>query len=52
MRDEIDGRLWVNHHQDFSRSLRALADAVRIAFRKLHEIQFDAPWGKKSSKSC
>ncbi len=48
MRDEIDGRTWVEHHGAFSEDLAKLiaAAAANIAegFRRLTEIQFDAPW--------
>ena len=48
MRDEIDGRIWVQHHGAFSEDLAKLfaAAAAHIGegFRRLTEIQFDAPW--------
>jgi hypothetical protein len=48
MRDEIDGRLWAEHGQSFSREVAAAfaAAAANLAagFRRLNQIQFDAPW--------
>lgn len=51
MRDEIDGRIWAEHHEQFSDSVHKAAEAVRIAFQSLQRIQFDAPW-KKSRERC
>jgi hypothetical protein len=48
MRDEIDGRIWVEHHAAFSEDLAkgfaAAAKYIGAGFRRLTEIQFDAPW--------
>lgn len=44
MRDEIDSRLWVEHHQAFSSTVGALLGQAAEAFRRLNAIQFDAPW--------
>lgn len=48
MRDEIDGRIWVEHHGAFSNDLanalgRAAANFA-AGFKRLNEIQYDAPW--------
>jgi hypothetical protein len=34
MRDEIDGRLWVAHHEEFSRSLDNGLNAIRSALAR------------------
>lgn len=44
MRDEIDGRLWAEHHAAFSDSIGRALKAAGEAFRRLHDIQFSAPW--------
>jgi hypothetical protein len=48
MRDEMDSRIWVDHHDAFSTDVaRFLTSAVAnigAGFRRLNEIQFDAPW--------
>ncbi|HEX8125351.1 MAG TPA: hypothetical protein VF548_07205 [Allosphingosinicella sp.] len=48
MRDEIDGRIWTQHHGDFSKDVAtffaAAAASIGEGFRRLTEIQFDAPW--------
>ena len=56
MRDEMDARLWVDHHQAFSDSVGRLADAVGsflatigVALRKLNQIEFDAPWRRDAA---
>lgn len=48
MRDEIDGRLWVEHRESLSRDLATVFAGAAANFaaglRRLNEIQFDAPW--------
>ena len=48
MRDEMDSRIWVEHHDAFSEGLEnlfaRLGAAVGIALRRLNQIEFDAPW--------
>ena len=48
MRDEMDSRIWVEHHQAFSDGsgelLRHRRRQFGAAFRRLNEIEFDAPW--------
>jgi hypothetical protein len=44
MRDEIDSRMWVEHHQAFSESVASFFAKSAEAFRRLNDIQFDAPW--------
>jgi hypothetical protein len=49
MRDEMDGRIWVEHHADFSAFIAGAIDALKVSFKKLHEIEFDAPWRRAAS---
>jgi hypothetical protein len=44
MRDEIDSRLWVAHHQAFSDTVGAFLARLGEGFRRLQAIQYDAPW--------
>jgi hypothetical protein len=48
MRDEIDSRLWVEHGPPFAAAIdaaiAAIAAAVRPALRRIHEVEFGAPW--------
>ncbi|HYI41404.1 MAG TPA: hypothetical protein VE053_13910 [Allosphingosinicella sp.] len=48
MRDEIDGRIWVQHGHAFSQDVANFFAAVRAsvgsALKRLNEIEFDAPW--------
>lgn len=49
MRDEMDGRIWTEHHHEFAEMVHKALEPVRAAFDSLHRIQFDAPWRKKTS---
>jgi hypothetical protein len=55
MRDEMDGRIWVEHHDDFSRSLGAffagLYAQLKPALDRIHRFEFDAPWRHKSRRT-
>jgi hypothetical protein len=48
MRDEIDSRTWVEHHQVFSDDLAnflaRIGSAIGVGLRRLNEMEFDAPW--------
>ena len=48
MRDEIDSRIWVEHHQAFSDDLAkffaSVGNAIGTGLRRLNEMEFDAPW--------
>jgi hypothetical protein len=48
MRDEMDSRIWVAHGPAFSTDLArfftSAAANFGAGFRRLNEIQFDAPW--------
>jgi hypothetical protein len=48
MRDAYDARMWADHHQSFSASIGKAIAATMVALTKLNEIQFDAPWLKRS----
>jgi hypothetical protein len=50
MSDEIDDRLWTEHGASFTAALRDLIDEVRIAFVRLHEFHWAAPW--QSERPC
>ena len=50
MRDELDARIWNEHGHQFSEDLHRLLKGVAVTFRRLHAIQFHAPW--RDSKSC
>ena len=52
MRDEIDARIWSEHHEQFSKDLARLFDAIRVTFCKLARIQFSAPWRPESPDAC
>jgi hypothetical protein len=49
MRDEIDARIWNEHGQQFSEDLHRLLKTVAVSLKRLHAIQFDAPWRKTRS---
>lgn len=48
MRDEMDSRIWVEHGHAFSTDVARLvagaAANIAAGYRRLNEIQFDAPW--------
>jgi hypothetical protein len=44
MRDAIEARDWAEHGHALSEALAGLFTAAGHAFRRLHAIQFDAPW--------
>ncbi|HEY0044075.1 MAG TPA: hypothetical protein VGB62_05950 [Allosphingosinicella sp.] len=44
MRDEMDGRLWAEHHQQFSDDLGKLFDGIAAGLKRLHQMQWSAPW--------
>ncbi len=50
MRDEIDARIWNEHGHQFSEALHRFLQGVALTFRRLHAIQFHAPW--RDTKSC
>ena len=52
MRDEIDGRLWEQHHGAFSDGISQLVDQIRVSLRRLHRLQFDAPWRHGDAKEA
>ena len=51
MRDEMDARIWVQHHEEFSNSIDRLLGRLKSAFKSLkpaldhiHTFEWDAPW--------
>jgi hypothetical protein len=44
MRDEIDGRIWVAHHEEFSDGIDAFLEALADAFAAPRR---DAPCGRR-----
>lgn len=52
MRDEMDGRIWVEHHHDWSNDLATTiaraVEAIGAGLKRLNEIEFDAPWKQDS----
>ena len=50
MRDEIDSRIWVENHHRFSDDLAKLFANIGAGFRRLNEIQFDAPWKRPAGR--
>jgi len=49
MRDEIDGRIWVEHGAEFTAFLGRVIDALKVTFIRLHGIEFDAPWRRPAT---
>ena len=46
MRDEMDSRMWNEHHEAFSASIADAIDKLRAVFRQLRKHHFCAPWDK------
>jgi len=44
MRDEFDGRLWVDHGAAFGDVVASFLDQLKLSLKRLHEIQYEAPW--------
>lgn len=44
MRDEMDARLWGEHHQAFSTQVDGLTGRIMDVFRLLHRLNWTAPW--------
>lgn len=44
MCDEIDGRIWVEHHFAFSDAVAGFFSRLDDGFRRLQAIQYQAPW--------
>jgi len=44
MRDELDGRLWVDHGAAFGDVVACFLDQLKLSLKRLHEIQYEAPW--------
>lgn len=52
MRDQMDSRIWIEHGPAFTAgiagALAAIASAFAPALKRLHEIEFSAPWKQRS----
>jgi hypothetical protein len=44
MRDEMDSRMWNEHHEDFSASIADAIDKLHAVFKQIHRHNFCAPW--------
>lgn len=51
LRDEFEGRLWADHHHQFSDAAAALFNDTAHAFRRLTARLYDAPWQRSAPKS-
>lgn len=50
MHEPFDSRLWADHHHEITAGMHELFLKIGDAFRKLNEIEFDAPWRKPSPR--
>lgn len=50
MRDEIDGRLWIEHGSEFTTAVVKWIEALSAAFIRLNERQYEAPWGESETR--
>jgi hypothetical protein len=48
MRDEIDGRYWVENHLRFTDDLARIFARLAAGYRRLQAIQYAAPWASGS----
>ena len=44
MRDEMDARIWGEHHGGLGEAASRIAAQIKVGLLALHRIQFDAPW--------
>ena len=51
MRDEIDGRLWVAHGQQFGRDVSGFLHQLARSFERLNAIEWDAPWKRTDRRA-
>jgi hypothetical protein len=49
MRDEMDARLWNQHHERFSADMATFLKRLADAMRLLNAIQWAAPWRRQRS---
>ena len=52
MRDQMDGRLWDHHGEQFTADMGKLFAALRTTYCRIAAIRFTAPWRPRSSQSC
>ena len=50
MRDTMEARIWAEHGHGFATAVAGLFAAADAAFRRLNEIQFDAPWQRDATR--
>ncbi len=58
MRDEMDARMWMEHHEDLNRSVDQLIAWFKSAFASLkpalehiHTFEWDAPWRRGAGRA-
>ena len=51
MHDQLDSRIWLEGHQQFSDGVARLWQSLKIVFCKMAEIHFRAPW-RNSANHC
>ncbi len=44
MINDYDTAVWAEHHASFSDNVRRLVSTVMVSLRRLHAIQYEAPW--------
>jgi hypothetical protein len=56
MRDEMDARIWNEHHEAFSESIDTLVArfkgalaGIKPALNQIHRFEWDAPWRRKGA---
>ncbi len=57
MRDAMESRFWADHGSDFADNMvrlyngaKAFLKETKIAFERLNEIEFSAPWREKQHR--
>ena len=48
MRDEMDGRIWAEHHQEISAGLGRLLGGFAAGLKRLNDLQWSAPWRREA----
>ena len=52
MRDEIDGRMWVEHGAAFSKTVGDFFASLKPALKWIHHYHFDAPWRREGPRQA
>jgi hypothetical protein len=50
MRDEMDARMWIEHHGGLSELVDRIGSQLRLALKTLHALEWDAPWRGKPKR--